>query len=29
MSVIDINVGVLWILAITSIGTYGVVLAGW
>lgn len=29
LSVIDINVGVLWILAITSIGTYGVVLAGW
>lgn len=25
----DPNVGVLWILAITSIGTYGVVLAGW
>ncbi len=25
----DINVGVLWILAITSLGTYGVVLAGW
>ncbi|MBC7871185.1 MAG: NADH-quinone oxidoreductase subunit NuoH [Chitinophagaceae bacterium] len=25
----DINVGVLWILAITSIGTYGVALAGW
>ena len=27
--VADINVGVLWILAITSIATYGVVLAGW
>lgn len=25
----DVNVGVLWILAITSLGTYGVVLAGW
>lgn len=25
----DPNVGVLWILAITSLGTYGVVLAGW
>jgi NADH-quinone oxidoreductase subunit H len=25
----DPNVGVLWVLAITSIGTYGVVLAGW
>ncbi|MBN1678754.1 MAG: NADH-quinone oxidoreductase subunit NuoH [Anaerolineae bacterium] len=26
---IDVNVGVLWLLAITSIGIYGVVLAGW
>ncbi|MBN1201137.1 MAG: NADH-quinone oxidoreductase subunit NuoH [Anaerolineae bacterium] len=26
---VDINVGVLWIMAITSIGVYGVVLAGW
>ncbi len=25
----DLNVGILWILAITSIATYGVVLAGW
>jgi NADH-quinone oxidoreductase subunit H len=25
----DLNVGVLWLLAITSIGTYGVALAGW
>jgi NADH-quinone oxidoreductase subunit H len=25
----DVNVGILWILAITSIGTYGVALAGW
>lgn len=25
----DVNVGVLWLLAITSLGTYGVVLAGW
>lgn len=27
--VADINVGILWILAITSIATYGVALAGW
>ncbi len=26
---VDLNVGVLWILAITSIGIYGIVLAGW
>lgn len=26
---IDSNVGILWIIAITSIATYGVVLAGW
>jgi NADH-quinone oxidoreductase subunit H len=26
---VDLNVGVLWLLAITSIGVYGVVLAGW
>jgi NADH-quinone oxidoreductase subunit H len=26
---IDTGVGILWLLAITSIGTYGVVLAGW
>jgi NADH-quinone oxidoreductase subunit H len=25
----DINVGVLWLMAITSVGTYGIVLAGW
>jgi len=25
----DVNVGVLWILGITSIATYGIVLAGW
>ena len=25
----DVNVGILWLLAITSLGTYGVVLAGW
>lgn len=25
----DPNVGILWLMAITSIGTYGVVLAGW
>ncbi|MCB9450723.1 MAG: NADH-quinone oxidoreductase subunit NuoH [Anaerolineaceae bacterium] len=29
LHLIDPKVGVLWILAITSIGTYGVVLAGW
>jgi NADH-quinone oxidoreductase subunit H len=29
MALADPNVGVLWILAITSLGTYGVVLAGW
>ena len=26
---IDVNVGVLWLLSITSIGIYGIVLAGW
>ncbi|MEX0833692.1 MAG: NADH-quinone oxidoreductase subunit NuoH [Actinomycetota bacterium] len=25
----DLNVGILWILAMTSIGVYGIVLAGW
>lgn len=25
----DVNVGILWILGITSIATYGIVLAGW
>ncbi len=29
LGVADINVGIMWLLAITSIGTYGVVLAGW
>jgi NADH-quinone oxidoreductase subunit H len=29
LQVADLNVGILWLLAITSIGTYGVVLAGW
>jgi NADH-quinone oxidoreductase subunit H len=29
MGLADPNVGVLWLLAITGIGTYGVVLAGW
>lgn len=29
LALADINVGVLWLLAITSIGTYGIVLAGW
>ncbi len=26
---VDVNVGVLWVLGITSIGIYGIVLAGW
>ena len=26
---VDVNVGVLWVLGITSVGVYGVVLAGW
>lgn len=26
---VDVNVGVLWLLGITSVGIYGVVLAGW
>ena len=29
LAVADINVGVLWVLAVTSLATYGVVLAGW
>jgi NADH-quinone oxidoreductase subunit H len=29
LSLADPSVGVLWLLAITSLGTYGVVLAGW
>ena len=29
LGVSDVNVGVLWLLAITSVGTYGIVLAGW
>lgn len=29
MGLVDPSVGILWLLAITSIGTYGVVLAGW
>lgn len=29
LALADLNVGVLWLLAITSIGTYGIVLAGW
>ncbi len=29
LGLVDINVGILWLLAITSIGTYGIVLAGW
>jgi NADH-quinone oxidoreductase subunit H len=29
LGIADPNVGVLWLLAITSLGTYGVALAGW
>jgi len=29
LALADLNVGVLWLLAITSLGTYGIVLAGW
>ena len=29
LGIADINVGILWLLAISSIATYGVVLAGW
>jgi NADH-quinone oxidoreductase subunit H len=29
LGLIDVNVGILWLLAVTSISTYGVVLAGW
>lgn len=29
MGIADVNVGVLYLLAVTSLGTYGVVLAGW
>lgn len=29
LGLVDLNVGVLWLLAVTSLGTYGVVLAGW
>jgi len=29
LGVSDVNVGVLWILAVTSLATYGIVLAGW
>ena len=29
LGIADVNVAVLWILAVTSLGTYGVVLAGW
>jgi NADH-quinone oxidoreductase subunit H len=27
--VADVNIGLLWVLAITSLGTYGIVLGGW
>ncbi len=27
--IVDVNVGVLWLTAITSVGVYGIVLAGW
>lgn len=29
LGIADVNVGILWLLAISSIATYGVVLAGW
>jgi NADH-quinone oxidoreductase subunit H len=29
LSVADVNVGILWVLGITSLGVYGIVLAGW
>lgn len=29
LSLVDLNVGILWLVAIISLGTYGVVLAGW
>ena len=29
LTIADINVGILWVLAVTSLATYGVVLAGW
>ncbi len=29
MVVADINVGILYVFAVTSIGVYGIVLAGW
>lgn len=29
LGIADVNVGVLWLLALTSLATYGVVLAGW
>lgn len=29
LAIADVNVGILWLLAVTSLGTYGVVLAGW
>jgi NADH-quinone oxidoreductase subunit H len=29
LGIADVNVAILWILAVTSLGTYGVVLAGW
>jgi NADH-quinone oxidoreductase subunit H len=29
LGIADVNVGVLWVIAVTSLATYGVVLAGW
>ena len=29
MQLADLNIGVLWVLAMTSIGVYAIVLAGW
>ncbi|MFV0415037.1 MAG: complex I subunit 1/NuoH family protein [Chthoniobacterales bacterium] len=29
MVIADVNIGVLWVFAITSLGVYGIVLAGW
>ena len=29
LGIADLNIGVLWVLAVTSLATYGIVLAGW